>query len=411
MPLKKAFDRRAEADTDVDNRKAPFLESLCDSIIGNDRSRKITEELSEMPIFERFGFFQEAREERRAAMDARVAALADTSPEERAEKIVSFFPARESFRPFAAVYARELFPEFERLENKRVTLRETFKQAQLYALGLAIAAFVLSRLASSLLSDGWGGFVLMGGLALAFCVYYFPKQALDKVVSGARQTVIDSLAHELALTYQRAATKPESFLELNDWGLFPDHNREAFEDRFEGTYHGAEFDFCEAQLQKVERRGKSTTVRTVFTGYCLHIHFKRSLFGKTVLAPKAANTGLSGFFRRQIKKRGVKPVGIVASAFEDRFSVYSSDQTEARYILDPAFLEQLIDFEQSFDGKNLRALFEGDHILLAVEGKDLFELSSHEKFTDPAIVGRLLHELDSIFNLIDFILKRHNTGQ
>ncbi len=409
MLPKKAFDRRAEADTHLDDGKAPLLEGRGGSIIGADRSRNIMESLSEMPIFDRLGFFQAAGEERRAAMDARVAALADTSPEERAEKIASFFPARESFRPFAAVYANELFPAFERMEGKRVVLRETFKQAQLYALGVAVGAFVLSRLASSLLSDGLGGFVLLGGLALAFCVYYFPKQALDKAVSGARQTIIDSLARELALTYQRAAAKPESFIELNDWGLFPDHNREAFEDRFNGTYHGAEFDFCEAKLQRVERRGKSTTIRTVFTGYCLHVHFDRSLFGRTVLAPKAANTGLTGFYRRQIKKRGVKPVEIVASAFEDRFSVYSTDQTEARYILDPAFLERLIDFEQSFEGTHLRALFEGDHILLAIEGKDLFELSSHEKFTDPVIVGRLLHELDSIFDLIDFILKRQNS--
>lgn len=66
-----------------------------------------------------------------------------------------------------------------------------------------------------------------------------------------------------------------------------------------------------------------------------------------------------------------KPVGVVAPAFEDRFRIRSTDQTEARYLFDPVVLERTVAIAH---GEPVRAAAFGNHIVFDVAGEDRFAL-------------------------------------
>ncbi|MEL7454251.1 MAG: DUF3137 domain-containing protein, partial [Pseudomonadota bacterium] len=67
----------------------------------------------------------------------------------------------------------------------------------------------------------------------------------------------------------------------------------------------------------------------------------------------------------------LQPVKLGIDAFEDRYDLRGTDQTEARYVFNPAVIERLIDFAH---GADMRAVATDDHIVVDLRGHDRFEL-------------------------------------
>ena len=67
---------------------------------------------------------------------------------------------------------------------------------------------------------------------------------------------------------------------------------------------------------------------------------------------------------------------MVHPEFEDLFSVWSDDQVEARYLVHPRYVERLLEVEQAFDGQNVRTLFKGGELVIAIESDNMFESGS-----------------------------------
>lgn len=67
----------------------------------------------------------------------------------------------------------------------------------------------------------------------------------------------------------------------------------------------------------------------------------------------------------------LKPVGVVAPAFEDRFHMRASDQMEARLIFDPVVLERVAGIAH---GEKVRAVAFDDHLVFDVAGENRFTM-------------------------------------
>jgi len=67
----------------------------------------------------------------------------------------------------------------------------------------------------------------------------------------------------------------------------------------------------------------------------------------------------------------LKPVGVVAPAFEDRFRMRASDQMEARLIFDPVVLERVAEIAH---GEKVRAVAFEDHLVFDVAGENRFAM-------------------------------------
>lgn len=97
--------------------------------------------------------------------------------------------------------------------------------------------------------------------------------------------------------------------------------------------------------------------------------------------------------------------------FNKRFSVYSTDQVEARYALTSGMMERLLNLKQTFKSKYIRASFSGDELVIAIQSdKDLFRLAGFLTKTDAKVYLTMFMEIISILKITDALNLQNNTG-
>ncbi len=170
----------------------------------------------------------------------------------------------------------------------------------------------------------------------------------------------------------------------------------SYEDRITGLAHGVAFSSYDVKLSK--NSGKNKLI--AFQGQLISMTFHRKFLGRTVVLRDGG--------RRQKKKmHGMNRVGLVDPVFEDIFEAYGTDQVEARYLLDPAFMQKLINLEKSVFGNNIRFGFMNSQLLIAVETQDRFEAGEMSySLMDPNRTQRLLNEIGAIYDIVDGVIDR-----
>jgi len=99
-------------------------------------------------------------------------------------------------------------------------------------------------------------------------------------------------------------------------------------------------------------------------------------------------------------------------SFDKDFCVFSQDQIEARYLVTPAFMERMKNFQTVFGTKNIKCSFFDDKIMFAISTKkDLFEIG--DIFT-PTMSSEQMNEffdqIMSIYEMIDYFKLAEKTG-
>ena len=95
-----------------------------------------------------------------------------------------------------------------------------------------------------------------------------------------------------------------------------------------------------------------------------------------------------------------------------KFSAYSTDEVEGRYLLTPAFMERFQKLRTSFNAKNAKCSFFGNNVMFSFETKkNLFELGSLEtSLENPKSINNFYNEISSVLNMIDYFKLDQNTG-
>lgn len=300
---------------------------------------------------------------------------------------------REEFQSFRSFYQEELAPFLQRNEELRT--------ATLYGI-VAIAAVAGSIFMAALIftHDGmtirpfllWGSAILGAGAITA----RFTK-ARNKITKGLLKRVT---AH-LGFDYKRDAKRPAFLEDLKRLGLIRRFNIEDWEDSIRGTRHGLNFHLCEAHL-KYRSSGRKKSTRTVFHGQFLEIDYPTIFLGETVIK---RDVGILNTLSKPGK--AFSKVGLVSTKFEKAFEAWSTDQVEARELLDPVMLERFEELDRLFDGAKFRAAFSGKKLLIAIEVGDALNMGSmFQQLDSPGRINKILKEFDLIFDLIDVAVKR-----
>ncbi len=243
---------------------------------------------------------------------------------------------------------------------------------------------------AQLKKGGLTGFLAGAGLGLAIFVFFqswiwalvafvlvlllgmapgFLK--MSEAETSFRDSIVTLVSRFLGLTYQEDGFTPPHFNRLKRAKLVPDHDRAKFTELVTGERHGVPFSMFEAYLEsRVESgSGKNKTVTwiPVFFGQLLHIPYHRHFAGHTLIARDA------GFFnKRSGPAKGLKRVGLVDPMFEKIFEVYSTDQVEGRYLVDPLFMEGLLKLERKNKNRELQAVFFEQSVMVSITGGDGF---------------------------------------
>ncbi|MEM9616335.1 MAG: DUF3137 domain-containing protein [Pseudomonadota bacterium] len=299
---------------------------------------------------------------------------------------------REDYQGLDSYYEDEIVPFLQSQETRRRSAVMHSGVVFVFTVAVAIAVYVLGPLGEANLHIAF----IIGALGLSFAV-----ATLTKARSNITAGLLKRVCGFLGFTYRREPSRPSFASELDRLRLLPSYNRQSWEDEVIGLRHGADFVLCEAHLKKVTR-GKRKRVRTVFHGQLLLIDYHKQFFGETVIKRDA------GVFNRLMKPgKEFQNVGLVSSRFEKAFEAWSTDQVEARELLDPLVLERFEELERLFDGARFRAAFSKGKLYVVLETGDKLNMGSMFNSLERSDrVEAILKEFDLIFDLIDVLLKR-----
>ena len=301
--------------------------------------------------------------------------------------------SRGEFAEFPEFYESNILPFLKEKEDAR-------QQAVMHSGLIAIGVAVLAMAAFLKLPFGEDNFVV------TFFIVIFGVIAIGWRLSRTSADITNGLlariCGQMGFEYRQKMGRP-SYCEVYDrLKLLPNYNRESWEDEVIGERGGASFIFCEAHLKYKSSNGKNSSTRTVFHGQLLIIDYSKRFLGETVIKRDA------GIFNRFGKPgKEFQQIGITSPKFEKIFEAWSTDQVEARELLDPLVLERFEELDRLFDGAALCAAFTGGKLYIAMKTGDKLNMGSMFKpLAGPERVEKILKEFDVIFDLMDVLLKR-----
>lgn len=266
--------------------------------------------------------------------------------------------------------------------------------------GLVGAAIVFAAM-TVLTRDPEAGF-WFGGFAALFA-WGWAEMAKKPVVDAIKSGINGAIARALDMTYAAAVQPGEEFGRLRQFELLPGYDRAGFEDCWRGDVGDRSFQLYEAHLTKREGLGKNARDVTKFRGSVICIGFARRFHGITLVErEKTRRTWFGlGSDRMELEFDGVKlqRCDMVDPKFEAEFTVWSNDAVEARYLVHPEYIERLIAVEQAYAGQNIRTLFDGGSLIVALESGDLFESGSIEASDDRRLLERTIEQFGALADL------------
>ena len=179
-------------------------------------------------------------------------------------------------------------------------------------------------------------------------------------------------------------------------GLF--HTRGGFksDDRVRGKIGQTPFEAADVS-RSYSTGGKNSRTVIVFRGLFFHLDFNKTLRGVTLVDPKGASPSSVG------SRSDLTEVALESADFDAKFTVYASDETEARYILTPAMMERILALQATTE-KPVHLAFRNNRAFLGVNyERALFEPgiaastsvgAIHEMAAHFALAEGIVHELD-----------------
>jgi hypothetical protein len=226
----------------------------------------------------------------------------------------------------------------------------------------------------------------LGSLAGVIAVAWWGYQPIAKAKHTIKIGINAAIAASHGVQYSHEVEPGAEFEGAKRFGLVPKHDRAEFEDRWYGALEGHAFNLYEAHLEERRGGGKNERWETVFRGVIIQMAFGRPFRSTTLLQRAAAHRkwfGLGGA-KDSITINGhqLDFVDQVHPAFAEVFGLFSDDQVEARVLVHPSYVEHLLKLERAFGAKELRALFIAGQVIIAVEGRNLFESGTMDAAED-----------------------------
>ena len=300
-------------------------------------------------------------------------------------------------RPDAdALMAGELGQWLNAQNDERAAVKA--KAARIRNTGLLIAAGIafLATLFWSLKAGFKIGFVVGAG---AFGLAEWSKRPMLNKLKGG---INGAIAKALGLEYSVSCEPGHTFEWACQFEMVPSHDDSHFQDLWWGLVGGRPFTMHEAKLTEQRGSGKNRRTVTVFEGQIMSIGFNRRFHATTLLEGDGERRKFFiGGEKEKATIGGIElgRVDMVNPDFEARFTLWSNDQTEARYLAHPEYLERLLAVETAFAGENIRALFHQGDLLIVLQTGDLFESGSLDSQDDRVLLGQAIEQFSALAEL------------
>lgn len=147
-----------------------------------------------------------------------------------------------------------------------------------------------------------------------------------------------------------------------------------------------------------------------FTGIILAFEANKSFESHTIIVSKLAPDRHHSF--------KLEPVTLEDPKFCRDYNVYSSDQTEARYLITPSFMERFRKLKVAFKTTDIACAFLKNKVIFALDSeglsglsKNLFEIDAYSAFTDDReAINIFYNELTSVLDMAAYFKLDEKTG-
>lgn len=192
--------------------------------------------------------------------------------------------------------------------------------------------------------------------------------------------VVDALGNGLTYSYDSSFSKAH-FHELDCFSTRADVWQS--EDQVSGMCNHIAFTLHEVRAAKRERRGKNTHEVVFFKGHIVILEFNKNFHGHTVVVPDREGRILGGLFGEADSRRSKNLVHLANADFERVYTVYSTNDQEAHYLLTPKLMELVLHARAHLG--DLRLAFFQNSLYVAIP-------SSHDRFEIGLFGGRVTPE-------------------
>lgn len=299
---------------------------------------------------------------------------------------------RPSLNEIDSVLCNELKPHFAELEQLR---RGVIQALTISGCIVAVVAgiFLLADFAAPIRRSGDALGMLLAA-TVGGCGWYVAR-AKKKFSAEFKEKVMTKVA---ARFFPDLAYRPAEYVDktyYDESQLFREQlNTYTGNDFFSGKLGEVDFKFSELLCQYTTGSGKNRQTHTAFRGFFFVGDFHREMFFRTSIRPDFAES-VFGVLGRGLQRmsNGKNLVDLENPEFEKLFVVTGDDQTEARFILTPLFMEKLCDFRERV-GNNIHLCFVNGRMILAIETR-------HDYF-EPNLFGEILSRKD-LMKFIDML--------
>ncbi len=134
-----------------------------------------------------------------------------------------------------------------------------------------------------------------------------------------------------------------------------------------------------------------------FRGVIVEFAMNKNFEGHTIILDN------SGDGRKvRIDKRKFEEVKLEDVEFAKNYTVYSTNQIEARYLITTAFIDRLKNLKTKFKSKYIRVAFKDDKIVIAIHtNRDMFKMADMFKESGKETFMALFDEISSVLDFID----------
>jgi len=303
---------------------------------------------------------------------------------------------------FRELYSTTLIPKLTELDKTRKSILALIKKHILISLvPLCIFGYISFLYETP---------IPIGIVAVACIGYAFFKinPLWKDYYSAFKQQVIKQIIHFIDDTLTYSPSDCISQGRFEECGIFRTHiDRYRGDDLVTGKRGSTDMKFSEVHAEykttTTDSKGRTQTHwHTIFKGLLFSADFNKHFHVSTYVLTDRAEKLFGSFGTKFQKFSGHGDlVKLEDPEFEKSFVVYSSDQTEARYILSTSLMKRILDYKIK-SKKNIQLSFVSSRLFVAVPyGKDLFEPKLFGEITDFESVEEYYNDLKLVLELIE----------
>ncbi|MFN3827034.1 MAG: DUF3137 domain-containing protein [Micavibrio sp.] len=300
--------------------------------------------------------------------------------------------------PTAEALFKDCYDDIMLLENRR---RNLIFVSIISTLLIALIIFFLLPFVWSLMEPGLviPSMNIYPFYSLALMAAYIPIQysLLDSFYrSLAKRKFLSILARHLRMQYRRGGFFP--LIMLYDHHILPPYAIRKVEEGFSGKFKGFKIEFQDFLINPIKRIYDGTGYRSIVTrqnyyGLVMRVELNKRFKHHTVLLPaKEQKSFLANLPNENLFFH--EDVNMVYSGFTRHYVCLSTNQIEARYILDPAVMERFVKLAESFGTDKISASFKDNQMVIVLRPVlNLFEIGSLRDPVTVLTIERTLHQI------------------